>query len=205
MSFSRGQQLVWRSRPLGTIGYVFPFTLLEDSADAIAVLQHDGSMSMKRTGRRGGPNGRSMPPGGWDGGHAAVRWNGFSLRVHPPGTNHSVIRRWDQSLGRPEGWYVNLELDWRRTPIGFDTLDLVLGVVANDDLSDPRLKDEDELQWSEEEGQISHEHAALARGEAARVLAAIGAREGLFACDWTRWRPEESWPVPLLPENWRSA
>jgi predicted RNA-binding protein associated with RNAse of E/G family len=101
---------------------------------------------------------------------------------------------------------VNLELPWTRTRIGFDTHDLILDVaIEGGDLSSARLKDQDELAWSEEHGTISREEAQLAREEADRVLRLIADRSGVFAADWERWQPDPSWPVAELPPDWKSA
>jgi hypothetical protein len=174
----------------------------------IALVQRDGSTCMRRTGARGGPKGRCMLPDGPDGGHAAVQWapGHDAVRVHVPGTAHSVLRGWHPSSHRFDGWYVNLELPWTRTRIGFDTRDLALDVSFDGgDLAIARLKDEDELAWAEEQGTISREEARIAREEADRVLQLVAGRSGLFAADWERWRPDPSWPIPELPSDWKSA
>ena len=44
-------------------------------------------------------------------------------------------------------WYVNLEAEWVRTPIGFDTRDLILDVTVADDRSSWCLKDEQEINF----------------------------------------------------------
>lgn len=205
--FARGQQVVWRSKHQGQVGYVIPFTGIEDSDRTIVLVQHDGCTCMKRTGRRGGPGGRQMLPNGWDGGHEALHWapGHDTVRVHVPGTSHAVIRAWHRGAQRFEGWYVNLELPWTRTRIGFDSCDLVLDAVVSDDLMHATLKDEDELAWALEAGTISGSEAELARAEADRVIETLRDGSGLFAADWDQWRPEAGWPVAEIPPDWRSV
>jgi len=55
--------------------------------------------------------------------------------VHVVGTTMSVIRNWDLSLRGFTGWSVNLELPWRRSPVGYDSRDLILDLTVADDLS----------------------------------------------------------------------
>jgi hypothetical protein len=206
MAYRRGEQVVWRSRPQGQLATVMPLTVIQDSPGVIALIQHDGCVYMKRTGRRGGgPGGRLMLPDGWDGGHSPVRWVNDVVKVHVPGTHHSVMRRWDRSNGDFEGWYVNLELPWVRTTIGFDSLDLVLDVVVEPDLSSAHLKDEAELDWSVEHGVLARDLAISAHREAARVFELIAARDGAFGADWSQWSPDPSWPMAQLPDDWRTA
>ena len=155
-TFGRGDQVVWRSLPEGNVGYVFPATIVCDDDDVIGLFQHTGSICKKRTGKRGGPGGRNMLPGGWDGGYSDREWTGRSnLHLHKMGSGHTVIRSWDPDQQRFAGWYVNLEAEWVRTPIGFDTRELILDVTVADDLSSWCLKDEDELQWAQDEGIFS--------------------------------------------------
>ena len=166
-TFGRGDQVVWRSLPQGNVGYVFPATIVCDDGDVIGLFQHTGSICKKRTGKRGGPSGRNMLPGGWDGGYSDREWAGRSnLHLHKMGSGHTVIRSWDPDQQRFAGWYVNLEAEWVRTPIGFDTRDLILDVTVADDLSSWCLKDEDELQWAQDEGIVSADEASFAKSEA---------------------------------------
>jgi predicted RNA-binding protein associated with RNAse of E/G family len=68
-----------------------------------------------------------------------------------------VIRRWTGT--RFEGWYINLAAPWRRTGIGFDTLDQILDVGVADDPSSWRWKDEDELAWAVQTGRCTRREA----------------------------------------------
>jgi protein associated with RNAse G/E len=101
----------------------------------------------------------------------------------------------------PPAWYVNFELPYRRTGIGFDTFDLLLDLVVEADLSAHRWKDEDEYQQARRLGLISdavHTRVGAARDE---VLSLVQTAEGPFAHDWSDWRPSRAWPVPTLPED----
>ena len=202
-TFDRGDQVVWRSRPEGNVGYVFPATIVCDDDDVIGLFQHTGSICKKRTGKRGGPGGRNMLPGGWDGGYSDREWTGRSnLHLHKMGSGHTVIRSWDPDQQRFAGWYVNLEAEWVRTPFGFDTRDLILDVTVADDLSSWCLKDEDEFQWAQDEGIVSAAEASFAKSEANIVREALKNRSWPFFEDWSGWQPDPDWPVPLVPCDW---
>ena len=91
-TFGRGDQVVWRSLPEGNVGYVFPATIVCDDDDVIGLFQHTGSTCKKRTGKRGGPAGRNMLPGGWDGGYSDREWTGRSnLHLHKMPTGQSLL------------------------------------------------------------------------------------------------------------------
>lgn len=49
------------------------------------------------------------------------------------------------------------------------------------------------------QGQFSPEQAEAFRAEGERVIA-----EWPFPTGWEEWRPEDSWPVPSLPDGWET-
>jgi hypothetical protein len=204
--FNSGDAIVWRSRSHGQIGYVMPVTVVADTPQVTVLFQAPGSICKRRTGQRGGPHDRTLLPDGWDGGHEDRVWAGRpNVRLYVWGTSHTIIRYWDFARDRAEGWYVNLEAPWRRTPIGVDTQDLVLDITVAADLSSWSWKDEDELCWSVDAGLYSAEDAASIRAEGLRVVAALEARAWPFCADWSEWRPDPAWAIPILPADWADA
>ena len=196
---------MWRSVHEGRPGFVTPAIVVEDSEETIALFQPTGSTFKDRAGERGGPRGRNHLPGSWDGTYSDNTWTGPGcLRVHVPGTAISILRWWHPDLERYEGWgwYVNLELPWQRTPIGFDSRDLLLDIVIEEDLTSWRWKDEDELAWAIEEHLMDDATAALTRAAGHEALAMLEQRAFPFNADWDRWRPEPNWPLPAVPDGW---
>lgn len=197
-----GEPVAWRSVHDGHAGYTIPMVVIADDTDAIALWQPPGTVCKVRNGRRGGPNGRSMLPGGWDGTYHDRPWNGSTVRVHIVDHGYSVLRTWHQDSGAFSGWYVNLEEPWRRSRIGFDSRDLILDVTVADDLSEWSWKDEDELAWAYEAGVVDAEFVRAAREQGGRAITDLALRQWPFTADWGRWRPDPSWPVPTLPGDW---
>jgi predicted RNA-binding protein associated with RNAse of E/G family len=123
------------------------------------------------------------------------------VRLHPIGQSYSVIRTWRDD--RFVGWYVNLEQPWQRTPIGFDSRDDVLDVVATDDLTAVTLKDEDELDFAVHVGHLSAREAAEIRRTAAMVRAEIANRHWPFdESGWNALRLPIGMPPVELPRQW---
>ncbi|WP_369188359.1 DUF402 domain-containing protein [Streptomyces sp. R08] len=124
------------------------------------------------------------------------------LQWLPPGTWFSVNAFFDATGdGQLSRWYVNFQRPMRRTPLGFDTFDLLLDLVVAPDLSRWDWKDEDEYAHGRRLGVVSEvEHRAVerARGEA---VAMIEEGVGPFAAErgLGGWRPEPHWPNPQLP------
>lgn len=200
--------VLWRSIHDGRPGFVTPNYVVEDSEETVAIFQPSGVTYMLPVGERGGPRGRNLVPGSWDGAYEERTWDGPGcLRLHLPGTAISVLRWWHPELERYEswGWYVNLELPWTRTAIGFDSRDLVLDIVIEEDLSSWYWKDEDELDWALEVGTMDPETAAVARSAGEQALTLLEERAFPFGTDWDRWRPDPAWELPTVPRGWDAA
>jgi hypothetical protein len=103
--------------------------------------------------------------------------------------------------GSPHSWYVNLEEPLRRTELGFDTLDHELDVIVELDGS-WRWKDEDDLAEAIRRGVIPAQDEPRMRADGERAVRRILDREPPFDRDWTAWRPDPSWPIPVLPDGW---
>ncbi|HEX5407955.1 MAG TPA: DUF402 domain-containing protein [Pseudonocardiaceae bacterium] len=111
------------------------------------------------------------------------------------------VHRYLRADGHPAAWYVNFEKPFRRTPIGIDTMDLLVDLVVAPDLASYTWKDEDEYAQARRIGLIDdtlHAHVTTARE---RVVELVKAHEGPFAEDRSAWRPEPDWPLPTLPAD----
>lgn len=125
------------------------------------------------------------------------------VRLHPVRRSYALIRSWVSDKCCWKGWYINLEQPWRRTTVGFDTRDDVLDVTVADDLSDCRLKDEDELQHAVRVGLFSEAEAESIRLVAEIAIGDVKQRWWPFdESTWSAIRPIEDLPLPVLPEGW---
>ena len=194
-SFPVGVPVVLRSVFDDHVGAVIPSVVVTDVQHHVALWQPAGTTLLTRTGRRGGPHGRNMYPGGWDGRHQETPWRGPGvLRVHRWGDPWSVWR-WREPDGWRPGCYVNLEQPWTRTAWGFDSRDWVLDLVLAAD-GTPTWKDADELAWCEQVGTVTAEHAADVRRAGERALTAARAGAFPFTADWDGWPVDDTAPAP---------
>lgn len=209
--FIESQVVVWRvvhaasvAHAVPHVGYTVTMLLIEDSPTFTVLLQPAGSPVKRRSGRRGGPrSGRLMLPGGWDGRYEDRVWTRNTVRAHSRAQGYSVIRDWNSDALQYNGWYVNLEVPWVRTNIGFDSKDLVLDVSVSDDLSEYAYKDEDEFHWAQESGLLTSAEATLARSQALRAIEDLRLRRNLFdESVWLRWVPQLPTTPPRLPDRW---
>jgi hypothetical protein len=112
-----------------------------------------------------------------------------------------TILYWDHTSGAFQGYYINFQLPVQRSQIGFDTLDLDLDVVV-----DPEFnwywKDEDAFQEAIDDGGIKSEWVAEIEAAKVKVLNLIERRDYPLGSKWTEWRPDPTWELAKLPENW---
>jgi predicted RNA-binding protein associated with RNAse of E/G family len=118
-----------------------------------------------------------------------------------PEVPYGVLAFWDPD-GSFGGWYLNLETPLRRTAIGFDFTDHCLDVLIPPDRSTWTWKDEDELEEAVARGIFSATEAEAFRADGERAVARIIGGEPPFDRDWSAWRPDPDWPVPILPSGW---
>jgi hypothetical protein len=129
-----------------------------------------------------------------------AEWEVATLVLVRPGDWHAIWVSWLDD-GTQWGWYVNLQEPVRRTPIGFATMDLALDVLVGNDRS-WRWKDEDELDTFVVMGVIDVAVAERIREEGLRVARRAERNEPPFSEPWPEWKPDPSWPLPVLSEGW---
>jgi hypothetical protein len=127
-------------------------------------------------------------------------WDVSSLWIVRPGDWHAVWVSWLAS-GDHLGWYVNLQMPYRRTAIGIEAMDLMLDVVVEPDLT-WQWKDDDEFAEILQRGIFDQDTGARVRCEAEDVIRCIGDGDPRFAEPWPSWRPDPAWSLPVLPDGW---
>lgn len=186
----------------------FPVTVVEDSSDCIVIYFAAGTPIKLGVQADGTPIPRSLPyaerfklaqrigDGVW---HTEAR-----LMLARPGAAHAYSLFWDAEDWTFNGWYVDLQAAFRRTPLGFDIEDQVLDIVIESDFS-WYWKDEDEFADAQQIGRFSPDEAAAIRAEGERVIQNIESRGWPFGEDWESWRPDPGWPTPSIPPDWDSV
>ncbi len=110
---------------------------------------------------------------------------------------------WKDASDEFVGYYINFQLPFTRSRLGFDTLDLDLDIVIEPSYR-WRWKDVEDYQHAIRMGGIRPEwvHGVeQARGEIASRL-----RDRAYPLDgtWLNWRPDPTWTAPRLPPDWDS-
>lgn len=176
---------VWCVRPVGA----WAGLVVEDHAELLALWMPADSPLAFTDDFFGAPH----PRNGRD------WWHGEGvLQLQRPGDAYALWHGVGPDL---DGWYVNLQAPFRRTPLGFDTFDNVLDIVVARDGS-WRWEDDEELDGWIARGRYSEEEVAAIRAEGKRIAAELDAGIRWWSDDWFEWQPDPSWPTPALLE-WR--
>ena len=89
----------------------------------------------------------------------------------------------------------------RRTPLGFEAMDMMLDVVVEPDLT-WRWKDEDEFADLLDRGLVDRATSDRVRAEGEAMIERVRRREPPFSEPWPDWRPDPAWSAPSLPTGW---
>jgi hypothetical protein len=129
-------------------------------------------------------------------------WRGHGcLMLQRPGDHHAVWHFWSGRDRAFSHWYLNIQTEFARTAIGYDTQDLELDVIV---YPDGRwvLKDDDVLVDRVEEGRFSFAFVAWIEQLGKELVERLGAGERWWDPAWSTWTPEPSWQNTPLPRSW---
>lgn len=200
-----GSQILWRYRENSGAHFhiVRPVTVVRDDEDLLAVWLAPGTECVKPvladgTSVHAEPlESRYTKPRTVQRG----RWFGTGvLKLARPGLPWSVWLFWEPGW-QFKNWYVNLEEPLTRWARGVDSEDHFLDISVHPDRSWHWL-DEDEFAQAQRDGLMGPGLAGRVREAGQSAVDVIRAWGPPFSNGWPDWRPDPSWSVPLLPEDW---
>ena len=190
------------------IGLARPVTVVDDGPSRIVLYSHPGT----QTATRGIGNykslrlperielkNRMLDPGVGEFREVKTPDN-HVLTITPHDSWHSVMLFWSPEW-QLKTWYVNFQSPIRRVRHGVQLHDYALDIVVRPDMS-WSWKDEDEFEILVSRGFFGVDQALSIRAEAARMVHTIESVGSPFCDGWEDWRPDPSWPVPRLPNDW---
>ena len=123
------------------------------------------------------------------------------LLLIEPENYYSTIYFWHNDTNQFLCYYINFQTPFKRSHVGFDTLDLELDMIINPD-NDWKIKDVDDYKKGIANGTILYEWIQEIETAKTKVLAKLAHKQYPFDSSWVNWRPDPSWSAPKLPENW---
>jgi len=197
--WSSGDVVVVRYLNEGRISFARPVIVVEDGETGSVLFLPAGTPTKRRLNLDGTPIPREL---GYEQRFARPwrlgdgSWGDSQTLLLTPGDAAHAIWLFWSSRWDFRGWYVNLQAPSRRSAVGFDTVDHVLDLWVEPELT-WSWKDEHELEAAVGVGRFTPAEAAEIRAEGARVVEAFP-----FPTGWEDWRPDPAWPVPQLPPDW---
>jgi hypothetical protein len=169
-------QYLWFGRPFWSI----PTRVIEDGAERTVVWVAPGTR-YRRPDRR--LTMAEIAANEWTPVEHPWTGNG-ALMISRPNEPYSVWL-FRNNEGEHESWYVNLELPWQRTRLGFDSRDNQLDIVVHSDRT-WRWKDEEELRDAVTAGLLTAVEADEIRADGERVVAQL---DRLLPTGFEDWSP----------------
>jgi hypothetical protein len=180
---------VWRGRPWAAI----PQVVVSDDLGLLVTYLPEGAPFGFADGEF---------PGGVHPWAERGRWQGHgTLLLRRPGDRYSVWAFWQGDERRFWGWYVNLEERYRRSAIGFDTLDHELDLWSEDGVT-WQLKDEEGVQECVDQGRFDEQEAERIWEDAAAFQAEYERNGPWWDLMWADWAPPADLAIPSLPTGW---
>jgi hypothetical protein len=124
-----------------------------------------------------------------------------ALILMPPARYYAVYLFWSGENEIFEGWYVNFQMPFKKTPWSIDTLDLEIDLIIRPDGS-WQWKDEAEYLAGVQRGSISADVAGGVAKAREEILHLFTAGSPLFDRRWLSWKPDPNWGIPALPTEW---
>jgi len=109
---------------------------------------------------------------------------------------------WDHETDQFKCYYINFQLPYERSAIGFDTLDLDLDVVIGPSY-DWQWKDEAAYFEGIREGGIKEKWVVEIERAKQEILKQIERRSCPLDGSWNDWRPDPNWNPASLPPTWQ--
>jgi hypothetical protein len=193
MHWQRGTVIPIRYIFREKVRYAEPGIVVEDTSERLIVLMPEGTITQRTeidfaSGTMGEPE-----PKVWHSTH--------NLRIFEPGNGTCISAMYRAADGQFLCWYIDFIEPFHRSANGIETWDLSLDIVADRGLR-WSMKDEDHFRRIQELGWITFEHAEKMLQDKEKIIARIERRDAPFDEDWHNWRPDPSWHLPVLPDDW---
>jgi hypothetical protein len=200
-----GTQILWRYRENAgdRVHIARPVTVVRDDADLLAVWLAPGTECVRPVLADGTPVHQEPLRSRYTKPRTVHldRWFGTGvLKLARPGEPWSVWLFWEPGW-RFKNWYVNLETPLERWAGGVDSEDHFLDICVYPDRS-WAWRDEDEFAQARQDGLMDDEVAERVRRAGLSAVEEIRAWGPPYSEGWQHWRPDPSWAVPSLPEDW---
>ena len=203
-----GDTVAWRGIYNQRVSYMQSAVVVHDCAEEVALAILPGAECCAPEGYIEGKHGTS---GQWDrwGEYMKGNWKmqGYAWHTNrllillQPEKYYASYYFWRADTNQFLCYYVNFQLPFHRTEIGFDSFDLELDIVI-EPTYEWHWKDVDDYQRGIECGILLTEWVQEINTAKQEVFDKIEKRQYPYDGAWLDWMPDPTWSPPKLPENW---
>ena len=136
----------------------------------------------------------------WDMQSYSWHTNRLLILLHP-GKYYASCYFWRASDNEFLCYYINFQLPFHRSSIGFDTFDLELDIIIERNY-EWRWKDVEDYQRGIDCNMLRREWVDEINAAQPEIFAKLEKREYPFDDRWLNWMPDPNWVPPKLPEDW---
>lgn len=193
------------------VSYIQSAVIVQDQPDEVALAILPGAECFAPDGYINGKHGTS---GEWDrwGEYKKGTWNmeRYTWRTNrllillQPEKYYASYYFWQADNDQFLCYYINFQLPFRRSTIGFDSFDLELDIII-EPTYEWRWKDMEDYQRGIKCGILHEEWVREIDAARQEVFEKLGTRAYPFDGTWSGWRPDPNWSLPTLPPNWDSV
>ena len=203
-----GDQVVLRGIYNSHVWYIQSANVVHDTVEEVALVVMPGAQCAAPNGYINGKHGTDENWNRWDD-YLNDTWNMqyYNWRTNrllillQPEKYYASMYFWRHERNEFLCYYVNFQLPFKRTAIGFDTLDLELDIVVEPNYS-WQWKDADDYRNGIERGVLISNWVQGVEEAKQDVFDKLERRQYPFDGHWLNWMPDPSWSPPRLPANW---
>ncbi len=203
-----GESVVLRGIYNQRVWYIQSAIVVHDKPEEVALAVLPGAQCAAPENYITGKHGADGHWNRWDD-YLADQWNmeTYNWRTNrllillQPGKYYASMYFWHDERNEFLCYYVNFQLPFKQTAIGFDTLDLELDIVIEPNYA-WEWKDVDDYQRGIQRGVLLNDWTQSIEAAKPEVFAKLAEHQYPFDGSWLGWKPDPNWLPPKLPVNW---
>jgi hypothetical protein len=190
------------------VSYIQSAVVVQDQPEEVALTILPGAECFAPEGYINGKHGISghwdrwgeYEKGNWKMERYTWRTNRLLILLQPK-KYYASYYFWQANSGRFLCYYVNFQLPFQRSGIGFDSFDLELDIII-EPTHEWRWKDVEDYQRGIDCGILCKEWVQEIDTAKLEIFDKLEKRVYPYNDSWLSWIPNPNWLPPTLPENW---